>query len=372
MLAPIRHPRLDEFDALMRFLERCFGHSKGFFVRNLPHISRPDPEIADWSYVIEKDGQIVSHVGVYPIEVVTAGVRLKIGGIGGVSTCPEARGKGHMIRLLCHCIDEMRAQGYPLSWLGGDRQRYNGLGWERANPGYAPAWSRRSLDWLKVAPCEVEEQFPQDAIEHIRRLQDQQPCHVIRSRLALQLSHPRLRVWTAPDGYAIAEGEGSDRLSILELVSISAREVGMIRAMIDRATADSASWTMSAWDNRLPRLMPSTEGYRAEGWWMYRIVDLTKLLQAALPHLERRARAVRNFAVALGIREHDRVDVATIAVENGAVEVRVGKHAPDYIELDPLEAVRLLVGGPPIGAQVPAELHALLPIPVHVPPLDYV
>lgn len=372
MPAPIRHPSIDEFDALMRFLDRCFGHSKGFFERNLPHISRADPEVASWSYVIEQDGQLVCHVGVYPIEVVTAGVRLRIGGIGGVSTLPEARGKGHMTRLLHHCIDEMRLQGYPLSWLAGNRQRYNSLGWERANPGYTLAWSRRSLDWHKVSPCKIEETYPLDALDHVRRFHTQQPCHVIRPRLDLQLSHPRIRVWTAPDGYAIGEGEGGSRLSILELVSTSGREAAMIRAIVDRAATDSAAWTLSAWDERLPRLMPSIEGYRAEGGCMYRIVDLTGLLQAALPHLESRARAVRDFAVTVGIREHDRIDTTTIAVENGAVEVRAGKHAADEVELDPLEAVRLFLGGPPIGTQVPPQLAALLPIPVHVPPLDYV
>lgn len=376
----IRHPCLDEFDALMRFLERCFGHSKGFFERNLPHISHADPEAASWSYVIEEDGQFVSHVGVYPIKVVTAGVRLQIGGIGGVSTSPEARGKGHMTRLLRHCIDEMRIQGYSLSWLAGDRQRYNSLGWERASPGYTLSWSRRSLDWHKVGPSRIvepyriEEQYPPDAVEHVQRFQTQQPCHVIRPRLGLQLSHPGIRVWTAPDGYAIGKGEGSGRMSILELVSASGHEVEMIRAIIDRATTDSASWAMSAWDTRLPRLMPSTEGYRVEGGWMYRIVDLTKLLQAALPHLERRAPAVRDFAVTVGIREHDRVDVATVRVQDGVVEIERGQNIEPYIEVSAIEAARLFMGGPPtsVHARLPAGLVALLPIPVWVPPLDYV
>lgn len=376
MSVSVRHPRVEEFDALMRLLELGFGHSKGFFERTLGHVCRPDPEALAWSYVIEEGGQLVAHVGVYPIEVIADGVPLRIGGIGQVCTHPQARGKGYMSTLLRHSIDEMRARGYHLSWLGGDRQRYNTLGWERAAPGYTLVWSRRSLERQQVAPWPIEEQYPQDALAHVQRFQAQQPCVVVRPGLAVQLRRPGLRAWTSDDGYALAEGEEHSRLPIMELVSTSGHELELIRALIERTAADGAEWTLPAWDARLPRLMRAVEGYRSDGWWMYRIIDLYGLLQTARSYLERRAQAVRDFAVTIGIREHDRLDLATVAVENGVVEVRTGRHAAGVIELDPIEAVRLFLGGPPIGDPptgdpVPPQLVALLPIPVYVPPLDH-
>jgi len=371
MSVTIRHPHAEEFDALMRFLELGFGHSKGFFERTLGHVCRPDPEALLWSYVIEEEGQIVSHVGVYPIEVITLGIRLQIGGIGQVCTHPQARGKGYMSMLLRHSIDEMRALGYSLSWLGGDRQRYNSLGWEQAAPGYTLTWSRRSLDRHLIKPGTVEEQYPQDALAHVQRFQFEQPCSAIRPWLERQLRRPGLRAWTADDGYALAEAGERDCLPIIELVSTSGHEVEMIRALIERAAVDSAEWTLSAWDARLPRLMPAVARYRSEGWWMYRIIDLYRLLQAALPHLERRAQAVRNLNIGIAVHEHDRTDAVIITVENGAIEIQRGVGVPTVVHLDPLEAVRLFIGGPPIGVPVPPALAALLPVPVHVSPLDY-
>ncbi len=75
-MTEIRHPRLEEFELFMRFIERAFGHSKAFFQRAYPHLYLPTEEAMSWAYIIEEHGEIVSHVGVYPIEAVTAGAPL--------------------------------------------------------------------------------------------------------------------------------------------------------------------------------------------------------------------------------------------------------------------------------------------------------
>lgn len=378
----IRTVRVEEFDELMRFLEVCFGASKGWFERHLPHIYRPLPEICAYGYVIEKNSKIVSHVGVYPIETMTAGVRLKIGGIGAVSTLPEERGHGYMTTLLHHAISEMRAQGYALSWLGGDRQRYNSFGWERVNPGYTLTFSHRSLDQAKIEPAKIEEQYLTDVAEVIEKLYSVPSCHVIRPHLAVQMRQVDLRAWTVHDpgdgavnGYAIARATERAPALIVEIVSTTGCEASIIRAILNRTDLSNASWGMSVWDEeRLARLMPHVSGYRSGDGCMYRIVDLCRLLRAAHPHLARRAAGVRDFAVAIGIREHDRVDEATIRVQDGAVEIERGRNAGLYVEAPAVEAARLFMGGPPTSAHawLPAGLMALLPIPAWVPPLDYV
>lgn len=375
MTTKIRTVHVEEFEDFMRYLERAFGHSVDFFRRFGPHIYKPTPEVCAWGYVVEENGKIVSHVGVYPIEVVTADVPLKLGGIGGVSTAVEARGKGYMTQLLYHAIDEMRAQGYSASWLGGDRQRYNTFGWEGAALSYRLIFSTRSLGRADIAPAQIEEVRPWDATAHIARLMPLPDCHARRPDLETQLHRADLRVWVTEDGYAIANGQERDHVKLIELVSASGREVEMIHAIITWNHGEAATWEVSMWDEaRIARIMPyvsyGTAGYSG----MYRVNDLTTVLRAAIPRFEHRAGGLRDFTVTLGIREHDRTQTTTITVHDGAVQIEAGQHAEHYVELDPIVAARLVFGGPaiPQAPELPPGLLALLPVPVYVPQLDHV
>ena len=375
MTVEIRHPRVDEFEALMRFVERAFGHSKAFFERAYPHLYQPTEEAMQWAYVIDEDGEIVSHVGVYPIEVVTAGVRMVIGGIGAVSTAPQARGKGYMTQLMTHVVTEMRRIGYPASWLGGDRQRYNTFGWEMASPAYDLSFSTRSLKWHGVASTEIEEVFPEEALGTIERCQARQTCHTIRPDLARQVQTMDLRFWIAEDGYAILRGQERRHLRVMELVSTSGNEIGMIRALLDWNFGESASWALSMWDKvRMGRLMRYASYWGGGNSAMYRVNDMTQVLTSARGYLDQQAQGVSDFAVALGIIEDDRTRVTTLTVEDGRVDIREGRHASAYVELPVVEATRLVFGGPPVAAhqELPRGLTALLPVPCYVLPVDHV
>ncbi|MEA3309053.1 MAG: GNAT family N-acetyltransferase [Chloroflexota bacterium] len=371
MELPIHTLPPSEFESFMRFMERAYGHSKGFFQRAYPHLYQPTPERCATYYVIEKDGEILSHVGLYPIQVVTAGVELTVGGIGGVATSPAARGKGYMTRLLHHVIAEMRSQEYPLSWLSGDRQRYNAFGWELASNFYRLIFSRRSLNWGDAAPVQIEEVLPVDAMAHIARFM---PYPDRRPELENQLHKADLRVWITADGYAIAQGQERQQIKLIELVSASGNEIGLIYAVLEWNFGERLFWDLSVWDQeRLARVMPYVAWQSGQAD-LYRINNLTQLLQQAQPFLERRAAGVRDFALTLGIREYDRLTATTIVVQTGKLQICSGRHASRHIELTPITAVRLVLGGPPIPelAEIPMGLRALLPVPVYVPPLDYV
>lgn len=374
MANEIRTLRVEEFDTFMRYVERAFGHSKGFFQRAYPHLYQPTEEACSWAYVIEEDGEIVSHVGLYPIETVTAGVHLKIGGIGAVSTAPKSRGKGYMTQLLQHVIREMRRIGYPVSWLGGDRQRYNSFGWELASPVYTLRFSRRSLDWAKVEPTPVEEVLAEEALATVAAYQAQTSCYPVRPHLDQQLQRTDLRFWISDDGYAIVSGQFSP-LELIELVSVSGNEIGMIRALMDWVFADRLTWNLSMWDTlRVGRLMPFAASWSSGSSNMYRVNDLTQLLRAAQPLMHQRAAQLRDFQVCICVREHDRTTATTLSVHEGVVAITEGRNAAPCIELGPVEAARLFLGGPPIAghSQLPEGLLALLPVPAFVAPMEYV
>jgi len=370
----IRHLQVDEYETFMRFVERCFGASPGAFERWYPHIYQPSEAFCSTAYVVERAGEIVSHVGLYPIEVVLHGVTVRIGGIGAVCTSASARGEGHMTGLLYRVIEEMREQGYPLSWLGGDRQRYNAFGWECVGADYELTFSKRSLERLDVEAVELTARFLEQVCDVVERLQPLQVCHAVRSNLGQQLLAEGRRAWTAQDGYALLK-DGWGQTSISELVSTSGREMGMIRSLLDWTDRDELTWRLPASDyERLARLMPGAAGWRLGDWQMYRIVDLVQLLELFLPLLSSRAKWLRDGALSIGIREHDRTDTATLIVQDGVVEVVPGRSADRYVEWSPVEAARVLLGGPavPDASEYHGMLATLFPLPVFVPGLDHV
>jgi hypothetical protein len=280
-----------------------------------------------------------------------------------------------MSKLLYHVIGVMREQGCLASGLGGDRQRYNTFGWELAGLAYHLNFSRRSLDWSKAEAACIEETTPGEALKVVESFHTRQVCHTRRPNLALQLSKQGLRTWVAEDGYAVVAGEDRSHLSIVELVSASGKEAGMIRAMLDCTFGNAASWKLSAWEQeRLVRLLPYVSSWSAGGDWQYRIVSLPGLLTACKAVMQHRAAGLQDFEVSIGIREHDRVDMATITVRDGSVEITPDRASQTYVELDPVAAARLLFGGP-AGIdyrEIPSSLAALFPVPIHVPGLDHV
>jgi predicted N-acetyltransferase YhbS len=369
----IRNVRPEEFETLMLFLNRCFGFSAGGFERYYPHLYRPTDAFYSTAHVVESNGQIVSHVGLYPLEVVVQGVSVPMGGIGAVATLPSARGEGHMTKLLHHTIKEMRDSGYPLSWLVGDRQRYKTFGWERAGMIYDLSFSHRSLERVGIEAAPLEARFPEDAVDVVERFQSLPVYHTRRPDLVLQLRKDELRLWTMEDGYVIVEGPSYGRLSIAELVSASGQEASMIRAVLDWTGRRDISWELPAVDaDRIARIMHYASGWRAGGGQMYRIIDLSGLLTAMKPILSQRAALAPDLQLAICIEEHDRTDAATIWVRDGDVEIAPGRHGERCVEWTSVEAARALLGGPPVAAGVPAELGALLPLPVYLPPLDHV
>jgi predicted GNAT family N-acyltransferase len=50
----------------------------------------------DWHFIVEEDGHVLSHVGVMETSVRVGENDIKVGGIGGVVSVPEAQGRGNI------------------------------------------------------------------------------------------------------------------------------------------------------------------------------------------------------------------------------------------------------------------------------------
>jgi len=366
----IRSLRLEEWGDFMLFLERCYGHSRNYFPRHYPQLYRREEDALSSFIILEKDGRIISHVGLFPLELFSLGARVIAGGIGGVATLPEERRKGYMSMLLKHVSDVMKKNGWPLSVLWGDRQRYYPFGWDIAGLKYFLTITTRSLERANVKPVEVEEVSHEDAVSKVESLHRSLKMRVERKNYNLILKKQGIRIWLANEGYVISSGEvGPPR--ILEVVSREGREPELVRGVMERCYGDSASVEVSAFDSeRLEHLLRAASHWEIVPEGLFRIIDITGLLKAFEKILS--SKAVRDFELSIGLRLGENVDTATVFVNNGRFNVEKDKLTNNYVELDEREAVRIFLGGTPPDSNKLGELSMLLPLPLHIPSLDHV
>ena len=69
-------------------------------------------------------------VGTLPGSMHVGQYTLKTGYVGTVSVHPQARGEGHMKKLMALSLNRMQENGVDVSMLGGRRQRYAYFGYE--------------------------------------------------------------------------------------------------------------------------------------------------------------------------------------------------------------------------------------------------
>jgi predicted N-acetyltransferase YhbS len=175
----------NDFEEAMDFLNFAFNmHDSHNFSEMLPSIYRPTDEHMANNFAIKKDGRIIAIVGMFPITWHVGGVPLRVTGIGGVSTHPDHRGSGLMTALMEHVVSLMKTQGYHLSWLGGQRQRYLYFGYERCGSMSVFTMNKRNIKHtldgdpgIRFEPLASE---AKDWLVKAKALHDAQPIHCHR------------------------------------------------------------------------------------------------------------------------------------------------------------------------------------------------
>jgi predicted N-acetyltransferase YhbS len=201
----------EELEEALQLQGRVFGLSADYF-RTL---AAKDPLFdRENVFVAKVDGKVVSHVQVFPKLVRLAGAQVWMGGIGGVATDPDYRGKGLASELLKMAIGSMKRRGMETSVLfTGIQDFYRRLGWEVAS-----GINRYTLS-VDKAPSEVPgystRPFSREDLGAVASIYEEQNANrslsVIRSEEIwdLQLRHPQA---PAPpedlEGFTVAEREG--------------------------------------------------------------------------------------------------------------------------------------------------------------------
>jgi len=130
-----------DYEEAIDFLNLAFGGID--FEGLLPKLYKPSMMRHNLARI--EDGRIASVVGIFPLEAEAAGVKLKIAGIGGVSTHSRRRGGGNMTGLMKRAVEIAWEWGCDALCLSGQRQRYEPFGFGPAGVYRVLTVSERNL-----------------------------------------------------------------------------------------------------------------------------------------------------------------------------------------------------------------------------------
>ncbi len=354
-----------EFDEAIGFLDGVFGeHRPHDFATLLPSIYQPCDELMSCNHALRVDGRIRAIVGLFPIDWQVGGRLLKVGGIGGVSTHPGDRGKGYMGVLMRHCVERMKAEGFHLSWLGGQRQRYGYFGYEKC--GQTVSFDLGPANLRHAGPETAGLRF--EALEpgHSERLEQAWVMHRaqrVHCRRRKPWFHRYLRAWynrphAALDGsgemagYLVAGGEGGQ---VVELVGRDQETaLAMAPAWVQARDAGSVRFTLPPERRGLVRglgAVAESVSVASSGNWQ--VFDWAATVEALMGVCD----GLPEGEADLGIEGYGKLRVR---VRDGRVECR-REDAGGGVTWDPRTAMRVLFGplAPELVTDVPPALDAL-------------
>ncbi len=158
-----------DFDEGMAFLNAVFGEERPHdFHAMLPSIYQPTEELMACNHAVRVNGEIRAIVGLFPMYWQVGETVLKVGGIGGVSTHSAHRDKGYMTLLMNHCVQHMKAQGFHLSYLSGQRQRYGYSGYETCGQRFLVSVEKQNIRHVFDTPSSLS--FEAIAVDDAERI----------------------------------------------------------------------------------------------------------------------------------------------------------------------------------------------------------
>ena len=348
-----------------------FSHGPHDFPALLPKIYRPTEELMRCNYAIRRDGRLAAAVGVFPLTWHVGGAALRVACIGGVSTHPRYRGRGLMSTLMRHCVEEIRAAGYPLSWLSGRRPRYRHFGYEQSGTDVRFTLERDDLRAAGVDGTGIE----------FRRLTEDDPllaaAHRLHAGQSMRGERPAAEFVTICSswnnrpyaavagggltGYLIAGGDGSQVTELLAADTPAALRIAAAWC----AHRDIASVTVAvspaqtALVRGLDAIAEATAVRSADCWQVF---DWPAVLTALLRERVR-AGGVEPGSLVLQIGDANRLRLGV----DGSSAAAVPTDDPADFTMDEMAAMRALFG--PLQPPLPVTWF---PLPACLPHADRV
>lgn len=294
-----RGARIDEFEELMNLLGQAYGYpERGWFPSHYPHLYRQDPESLKNNLIIKDEGRIVAHVGLFPLQLTVGGEVIKVGGIGGVATHPDFRGRGHMKKILGLAISRMAAGDYAFSILWGDRQRYGNFGWELGGRNLVVNLTPRSLLWKGIKPLKGEGyNGHSEETEKIMALHEREALRAERSGkdYSLLMQRAGTETWIGNSSYLVLS-EGQGIRPVIESGGDPREFLSLCLWLIQDLKLEMLRVWRPYQDSRTTRaLIEASAGWYIEPLGLIKLINLDKILERFREQISQEERAAISF-----------------------------------------------------------------------------
>lgn len=314
----------------------------------IPKVYQDGRGYADIHAIVLEDQRIRGVVGQLPICCTYAGVPLKIGYIGSVSTYKYTRGSGYMKKMMAMQAEHAVETGIDIMLLGGQRQRYEYYGFSPCGNQYSYSIGEANIrHGLKnVVPAGVNWKRFQDAsqeeIDSAYEIYLKQPVTGARSREDFDIA---MRSWYF-EPYVILDGhtvvgyvDASGKESFAELVLTDASFAPrFIKAWCNVYGQNKLGISVPDYDQALNReIARFAEHYSHSVSTQARIVNLKNVLKACLA-LKQATSSLSDGSIVLQMEDEKPV---CAKVENGVIDVFETDKTPD-VQLDRLSMQQLI------------------------------
>lgn len=362
-----------DFEEATDFLDFVFSSAYGptHFKQMLPLCYQPTDEHMSHNFAVRENGRIRAIVGLFPMEIQAGETLLKLGGIGGVSSHPNDRGKGWMKLLMGRCLEEMKQTGTDLSFLTGLRQRYRYFGYEKTGMLLKYTISKTNLRHCakehtpeQTVRFELLEASDSERLQQVKAFYESQPCFCVRplSTFYQYLLSMYTKPWVAlyPDGkmagYLVASPE-NDRITELFAEDETAF-TAMVEQWVTTHGAEEVQLFLAPWQKDFARLAGAIAedcSLLNNGNWQ--VFDWERVTGALLA-VKQAQNGLMDGSLTVEISGYGRLH---ISVSGETVMCEKTSAKADFV-LDPYTAMRMFFGHmPPVFIQqVPAPLQALI------------
>lgn len=314
----------------------------------LPKLYKDPAKTASEHYLVKSNGKIKAMVCVDPVSFQIGEETLSGCGVGTVSVHPYARGKNYMKGIMEKALKDMHRQKYDFSILGGQRQRYQYFGYDRAGVQYTFSLNSsnvrhccRDLPALDVSVREVLEN-DRELIEALYRFHSTKKAKALRKEADF---YDILKSWHAKIFAVLKSGEpvGYFTLSKHCLQEIFLPEASLLKYVIywifTEKRLDSLSCSLPEYETQLlHEFFSICESYQIESNNNVQIFHFTKVVKAFLS-LKAGYTALVDGACAFRVGDES----FTVTVKDNKIRVE-REESEGAIELTPMEAVSFFAG----------------------------
>lgn len=388
--ADIRRLTVKDRDELKEVLNLSFKGDKdcGYFEHILPQMWLDDKSYMPKHFAAFENGKMVAALGVYTYKITIGNEELLFATVGNVATLPNARGKGHMQRLLNAAMDELDRLSVDVSRLGGLRSRYERFGYEPCGALYRAEFTKRNgegyIEKSKKYSFKKVEANNSEAISFIRGIHDKFDMYAEREDdsyfyavmcsweyipyIAYRDNEPIGYLCVSPNGAKIAESG--------TVFENQKERFDMLMAWTLQCEAQGVYAFFAPYEAEFGRLVCGIcESVSMSVASQFKIINWDRLTGALLK-LKQKYYPLMNGDITVDIKGRGKMN---ISVSDGCVSCEKTT-LPADISLDDLTAARFLFGptSPELCAELPKDSHkaalmrAWFPLPLSWNELDRV